>query len=446
MDAAVAGRTRGTGRDRRAWSSSLLLGVAFAAGAMAVSLLVVPAVSTPGRWGVTGDLWMVTGAARTVWSGALGYVYQNHFDWYSLPLSAVLLAPVVGLGDHLGLVDGWPAPVAHPTMWLLVEPYTLLFGIFFLHALRKTAWELGARRRLWLVQLAGVAVVLAPAAQWGHFEDVIALTCVLHALRALLRSDPLRSPLWLAAAISSKQWAVMVVPFVVLAAPAGRRLRAGLLAASLPAAFAALTLSVDWPDASRALLFPSVVLAGNPGHAAFFAHWFGTHGSVLGRALAVLASPAVAWRTRRWRHPAQLLAALSFVLTLRALMEPVNFSYYWSPGLATAVLAVISASRSVRRRDLVLPVAASLWTMCPTQGHTWMMHLIPTVTSSALWWAGEIVLLGLVGIRTVAAARAAAPGASPVACLRIGVKVPAARPILQPMSTAAGIGEQPWTR
>ncbi len=397
-------------RDRRCWTSSIAIGVGFTVVAMAFSLLALPAFAGVHAWIVPGDIWMVTGAALHVWNGALGYVYEVNSNWYSLPLSAILLAPVVGLSDHLHLVGGTPFPIAHPTSWLLIGPYSLLYGIFLLHAVRRLAWEVGVHRRLWAVQALSVLLVLFPAAQWSHFEDVIALTFVVHATRRVLAGDTSRAALYLAVAIASKQWAMLLVPAVVWAAPVGRRLTTLLLAASLPGALALFTLGVDWRHASHALLFPSVVYSGNPGHLAFFAHWLGSRTSRPARMLALAASPAIAWRTRQWRTPAQLLGALAAVMVVRALLEPVNFSYYWSPALIAAGLSGAAARRRVRWQDWLWPTLAMVWTYPATTSQTWMRLIFPTVTNSAMWWAGEALLLVAASIAVGGACGLRLPG------------------------------------
>ncbi|MGH7442625.1 MAG: hypothetical protein ACREKE_08145, partial [bacterium] len=65
---------------------------------------------------------MVTGAARFIDHGAYPFLYQARNGFDALPLPALLMAPVVALGDHLHLVEGYPEPVLHPTMWLIVGP------------------------------------------------------------------------------------------------------------------------------------------------------------------------------------------------------------------------------------------------------------------------------------------------------------------------------------
>jgi hypothetical protein len=237
-------RPAAAGRDERCWSSSVLIGVSFTGGAKLLSLLVLPAAVGLRGWYVPQDVWMAFDGGRYVWNGALGFVYQGTSS-YATPLSFIVIAPIVGLCDHLGLSEGSPIPLVHPTAWLLVGPFTLLFGILLLQAVRRLAWDLGLRRGLWAVQLLAVLVVLVPAVEWGHFEDVITLTMVVHAARQLIAREPLRAAVFLSVAIASKQWAVVLVALIVIQAARGRRVRCLSLAGALPAALVVFVLGTD---------------------------------------------------------------------------------------------------------------------------------------------------------------------------------------------------------
>src|SRR5579875_3917152 len=124
------------------WISSVGLALIFAAAAMAFSFeSAFGLFGVHGAWFVPADVWMLVGGGRFVWHGVLGYVYQGTGS-YALPLSFIAMAPVSGLSDHLGLLTGFPFPVAHPSAWLLVGPYTLLMNAVLLHAVRRLAWDL----------------------------------------------------------------------------------------------------------------------------------------------------------------------------------------------------------------------------------------------------------------------------------------------------------------
>jgi hypothetical protein len=83
-----------------------------------------------------------------VWHGELANVYDAATAAYALPLSFILMAPVAALVDLYPLVEGI-VPLARPNAWLVVGPYSLLFGVSFVDAVRRLAWDLGQRRHLW---------------------------------------------------------------------------------------------------------------------------------------------------------------------------------------------------------------------------------------------------------------------------------------------------------
>lgn len=365
--------------DPRSWSSSVVIGIGFVVLAMIYSLFVAPLLTANHLWFAPGDVWMAVDGGRYVWHGALGYVYEGT-NSYSLPGFFILLAPVSGLIDHFRLIEGMPYPVPRPSAWLIVGPYTMLFGIFLLHAVRRLGWELGIRKRLWLLQFAAVLTVLVPAACWGHFEDVVALAGVLYAVRFLLRQDYTRAALALSVAITCKEWALLVLPFLLVRVPVGRRTRVSFWSVALPAALAAFTLSVDWADSSRDLLFPKVTAAAAIGHAAVFAGWLGPHASLIGRALSLAAAPVFAWVTRRENRPTQLLRWISAVCLLRALLEPFSYSYYWSPALLLIGMAACQLPIRARAARWVSILVAGIW-------------LMPTKASGIGWWAGLAALL-----------------------------------------------------
>jgi hypothetical protein len=374
-------------RDSHPWSSSIVFGVAFVVFGMAFSLLYFPISAGTSAWQVPTDTWMAVDAGRYIWNGAFGYVYQGT-SAYALPLSFILLAPIAGAIDHFGWVEGAPFPVPHPTAWLLVAPFTLLFGIFALHAIRRLAWDLGVRNKLWAVQLAAVIVVLAPCYLWGHFEDVIAVTFVMYALRRLISHEHLRAAVLLSIAISAKQWALPLVPVVVFTAPGGQRLRTAAVACALPATLVAFVLAADWTDASRALFSPVNMGRITQGHLSFYATWLGSKTSQASRTLGLGIASFVAWHFRRLSRPTTVIAAVALIVGLRPFFEAISYSYYWAPGLALAGCTGLAAHRIFRIRDWVWPVAAVIWAMPRANSAT-----------GSWWWAGEVVIISAVAVR-----------------------------------------------
>lgn len=378
--------TRTGERAGRVWSTSIGLGLVTALLLTAYALLWMPVVHGDHAWIVAGDWWEGVTTGRQVAYGALGYVYQQGHGFYALPLLPILLAPAVAVGDHLGLVQGYPLPVAHPTLWLAVGPYALLWGILLLYAIRRAAWEYGIRDRLWAVQLIGVIAVLVPCGVWGHPEDVLALTGLLASATCARQGRLDRAAVALALAISAKQWALLAIPFLLLAVPAGRRLRAVVLSVSLPAVLAGFVLAVDWPDASRALLAPTV-----PTNIPFGHHGplvlLGTTASRPARVLALLLGPLAAWSVRRRPGADTLLFGLGAALLSRALLEPVVFAYYFSPGIAVLALALIARSPQRWLAVLGWVTLASAWSL-------------PRSPATLTWWCGELVILAAGGVLT----------------------------------------------
>lgn len=376
-------------RDRGALPSSLTIGVAFGCLAMLYSLVLYRYqvrwehnVRIP-LWYAPQDIWNTFNAGRFVWHGLLGNVYTWSGQSYALPLSYILAAPVAAIIDHYHLVEGL-FPLVQPSAWPLVAIFTLCFNIFLLDAVRRIAWDLGVRRRLWQIQVAAVFVVLVPAFQFAHFEDVLALTFLLHACRYMFRAQPIRAALLLSLAISSKQWAILAIPLFVVLSPRGRRLLALAVSGFLPGLFVLLVVSSDPRHGFQSVFSPESPLnpKHNPGHFSFFYTWFGSKTSRATRSASVVLSPIVAWLFRHSRRAEVLLAGLSIVLVVRPLFEPTNFAYYWMPAFLFAGIVGVAAHRTFRVRDWIFQAFAILWTVPASNSNT-----------SLRWWAIQAVLL-----------------------------------------------------
>lgn len=382
-------------RDRLALPSSIIIAIVFGAAAMLYSLVLFQyqfrwqhGVKT-NAWYAPMDIWNIVDGGRYVWHGALGYVYTSAGQSYALPLSYILTAPISAVIDHFHLVEGL-LPLPRPSAWPLVAAFSLLFNIFLLDAVRRLAWDLDVRRRLWLIQSSAVLVVLVPAFALAHFEDVLALTFLLHAFRFLIRQESLKAAVLLSLAISSKQWAVLVIPLFVIWTPRGRRLLTLLLSAALPGLLILIVLTSDPQNAFQALFSPDSPLnaRANPGHFSFFYSWFGGKTSRTTRELAVAMSPLVAIPFRNMRGHAQLLAGMSLVLVVRPLFEPTNFSYYWMPALLLAGLVGVAVHKQFRMRDWLWAILAILWALPHGNQRT-----------ALWWWAVESFFLGALSIQ-----------------------------------------------
>lgn len=373
--------------DSRAFASVLITATLFGIAAMVYSLVMYRFQMRwehgfkADIWFQPGDVWLMVDGGRFVWHGALGYVYQGVGQSYALPLPYILLAPIAAIVDHFHLVEPL-VPIPRASGWPVLGPYILLFNVFVLDAVRRLAWDLGMRSRLWRVQVVAVLVVCVPAFEFGHFEDVLALTFVLHAVRYLLLRRPVMSCLLLSLAISSKQWAVLAVPLVLVLTPKGRRIVASVSAAALPGVFVLIVLLTDPRHGLAALFSPTSPKKTDPGHVSLFLTWFGSRTSQISRALAVCASPFVAWGFRRLGRPAMLLGALSVLLVLRPLFEPVVYAYYWMPAFVAAGMVGVAVSKSVRLRDWIWQVTAIVWSLPHSNPRT-----------EGLWWVVELSLV-----------------------------------------------------
>jgi hypothetical protein len=383
-------------------------------------------------WAQSGDVWQIVDAGRYVWHGALGYVYQGTSYSYALPLSFIVMAPISGLIDDLHLVEGAPYAFPHPSAWALVLPYTLLFGIFLLHAVRRLAWELEVRRGLLGVQVTACAVVLFPCYYWGHFEDALALAFVLYAVCRLLRSQYLAAGLMLSLAISSKQWAALILPLVIVLTPSGQRIRTLLAASAWPLFLATFVLGADWPDASRALFSPVNMGSNTPGHLSVYAAWLGAQTSRASRTLGLLVAPLLAWRFRKVAGPGHALMAIAVLLSIRPFSEAISYAYYWSPCLLVAGFVGLAAHKRFRWPDWAWQMGTIAWSM--PRGNS---------ATTAWWWAGLMVLLGATTVQMLRNARVAfGQRRSPL----LSVKPAAIEPIPNPMTLAPTAGDSSWTR
>lgn len=362
--------------DRRALRSTLLVGLPGIAAVLLLYTVVYPTVTGGEMW-LAPDIPMATVPGLALLHGHLGAVYANRY-FYDLPLSL----PVTGFIQQVLL---W----LHIRWWrdqfVVTEIVYMLIGLVPVYLARRLAWALGLRRRLTALQAATFAVVALPTAEWGHLEDVIALIFVMLALRSLMGERPVAAAVYLSLAVSSKQWAVMLIPVVVLSAPVGRRVRTLAAAVALPAALAGAFLIVDLHEALRAFTSPVTQVKGFPGHPWIAGAWLGPHSSAANRAGAVLIATGFAWMQRRRLHESEALVTIgALTLLIRPLTETINYAYYWIPGLTLLLVATCTAHPGRRWQPWLWAVAALVWTL-PRSNDAPAMALG--------WWAGELLLL-----------------------------------------------------
>lgn len=374
----------------RAWRAAVVLGLVLIACSFAFALLYplvlghgCPCRDRDGRLvlvlATSRDLWIAVDAARYVANGALGFVYESSPYLTALPLFPILLAPLVAVGDALGLSEP-PAPTA--TMYYLLGPFTVGLAMPLLHQIRGLVRDAGDRGSALSVQVWTALLVAVPIlVVCGHGEDALALIALLTAVRLAARERWAAAGFLLGLAIASKQWAVLALPVLVVRSP--RRERPGLAAASLalPAALALFTLAVDWSHASRALLHPPNY--PGYGHAAL---WVDAGVATVVTApfrLGVLVL-AVILAGRCRAGTSRLLAVLGLTLLARCAFEPVVHVYYLAPGLCLLLLHE-RATTGRCTRTAVLGGLLVAW--------------FPVHPAPPLWWAVTALLGGAIAYR-----------------------------------------------
>jgi hypothetical protein len=380
-------RTGRNGPTDRAWRAAVVLGLALIACSFAFALLyplvlghgcpcrdrdgqLVLVVATP------RDFWVAVEAARYVANGALGFVYESSRYLTALPLYPILLAPLVAVGQALGLSEP-PAPTA--TMYLLLAPFTVGLATPLLLQVRGLVRETAAgasalSAQVWTALLVGMPVLVV----CGHGEDALALLALLAAVRLGGRERWVAAGFLVGFAVASKQWAVLALPPLLARSPQGERSRLVGASLALPVALALFVLAVDWSHASRALLHPP----NYPGYG-HAAPWVDDEAATVVTApfrLAVLAlAVALAGRCGRGTSPSRLLAVLGLTLLARCAFEPVVHVYYLAPGLCLLLLH----ERVATGRCARTAVLGSL-----------LVAWFPIHPAPALWWA-VAALLGI---------------------------------------------------
>ena len=234
-----------------------------------------------------------------------------------------------------------------------------------------------AGNRAWLLFLVcGAGGALAyQALLYGHPEDLLATGCAVGAILAARAGMTWRAAALLVLAIVAKQWAVLAILPVAMAAP-----RHGIRIAAAGALFTAALLGLQMtPSASgghgaltqTGLLFHPHQLFwpfGVPATPEFIA---GGHGTRMGPGwLAGLTRPliigagtavAIAWwlRSGPARNRDDVLLVFALALLLRCMLDPWNLVYYHLP-----LVVALAAWEARRGRDLPalsVVVTAACW-------------------------------------------------------------------------------------
>jgi hypothetical protein len=364
--------------ERRRWALGCALAVVVVG--MVVSLLWLPVFRHEYKWATPGDFWGTLRASHDVQWGAIGYLFapdSGSRPVLTLPGLEILFVPLAWLSSLLGLSEGFPIVLPHPTSWLLFAPVILASSAVLLVAVDCLAERLGAsRRRRRLVCLLTAAFAYPALGLWGHPEDVLALGLAIFALLAVDEGRVTRAGWLMSMALALKLDVVLVV--VVLAFMVPRRRLAGFVgrAAALPVFLAVVCLGSNPHDTWYVLSNQP-----EPVHAQWGTSWLSLAHSLGGHVIAgattrrfgVVAGVLVcAWLYRRARHHAVDLAlglwAVGLVLAVRCFFEAELYPYYFLPVLVVFLVLAAGRSRLVlvaTAFSSVVLFALSQWQMRP---------------------------------------------------------------------------------
>jgi hypothetical protein len=265
-------------------------------------------------------------------------VNQPLMGSFSLLLRAPFVAPVFsGSLDSVYFMGALPCLLA-----------TIALGL----ALARMLADRG--QPPWVQGLAAGLAVINPitfrALHWGHPEELLAAALCVGAVLAALREREVAAGIMLGLALATKQWALIAVLPVLLAAPR-RRILLACLSASIAAALT-LPLMLAQPDQFETVArsaagqgaasvsttpwnvwWPLATLETLPamGERWMAPAWVATVSHPL---IAGLAAPLslLLWR-RRDRRPDDALLLLALLFLLRCLLDNWNNDYYHAPFL-----------------------------------------------------------------------------------------------------------------
>jgi hypothetical protein len=336
-------------------------------------------------------------------------------------LSLVLRAPFVAVADPLGgklLME----------YRLGVFPCVVALGLLGLGLARLIPGP-----DQWPIRLLVFGLVIAgpptfKALYWGHPEELLAAALAVGAVLVAPKRAGLAA-LMLGGALATKQWALLaVIPVLVAAAPE-KRLRTVVTAGAVALAFAAPMAIGDldrFVDQNRA--------AGHagPGVTASSLWWaFGdvvhtetlptgkeVHNYAIPKAITRAAEPLALivtfglsllfWRRRACYGPADALTLLALVMLLRCILDPMTISYHHAP-----FYVALAASEVLRTRKLPVLTLVAAGVLLGTAQLATTPDLL-----NALYLAWSIPLAGFLGVTLFArsllgSARSWAPTATP---------------------------------
>lgn len=369
--------------------------VALVAIGMTYTLYWEPVVRHHAYWIVAGDIWGTFRSAHYIGWGDFGGVYAAGTSLITFPGILLVLAPVAMLSGVLGLTEGFPYFLTHPTAWYVLGPVEMLVSCTVLFACDALAQRLGASSgRRALVAVAGAAALWNVVIIWGHPEDALAIAFAVYALVFGLDGRWTGAGWLFGAAVATQPVVVLMLP--VLVAMAGKRHAPGLLLRSvlLAAVLLVTPLVAEFHVTAHALLdqpnFPNIDHA-TP-WTALAPRLSGSGRSLAvaagpGRVVALLLACGLGWWARRWRYrPELLMWAVCVALALRCFTESVMDPYYVWPPLALG-LVVAGAKADLWRLVPVAVVVAFMTAVSNWHLEMWM------------WWgvmtAGIVLVMAL---------------------------------------------------
>jgi hypothetical protein len=328
------------------------------------------------------------------------------------PISLVLRAPFVALADAFG--GG-----------LLVQyrlgsfPCIVALGLLAVALARRIKPELG-----WPIQLLTAGLVLAgpmtfKALFWGHPEEALAVALAIGAVLAAGRR-PLVAALMLGIAIATKQWAILaVIPVLVAAAPE-YRLRMLLGAGTLAFLCFVPMMLGDWDR-----FWAQNHANGNSGPGVTPSSIWWIFGDVTGKSpgltggevnvyglpkdLSEITEPlAIAvtfglsilfWFRRRAYVLADALTLLALVMLVRCMLDPLAISYHHLPFYVALAAAEVVRTRRLPLLTLVtagvLLATSELATMPNLQNAVYLAWTLPLTLFLGLSLFAPRVLVAL---------------------------------------------------
>ncbi len=377
--------------DPHPWRAAIGLGSLSVVAGMVYSIWLAPAAAHTSCWWLNREAWFPLQTARYVANGAYPFLYEAQRDWVAGPLLPVLLAPVSAIGDHFLLLGSAEYPTCHPTLWLFFGPVGLATTIPFLHASRALAWEVrppeGGRspKVVWVQVAMTLAIVPNVIIVWSHFEDPLALACLLLSIREGLRRRWARSAVYMGLGIGFKQWCVLGLILLLVLVDREQRRRWLTIALGIPLFLYGIPLAADPRSAIPALFGAKAWLV--KGHAAL---WEDVGKRVVAgtpfRGLIILVVVALTWRFSRDPSWQGLLAALGLSFIANVFLEPTTFAYYVCPAFAFLILVAYTQGTRIAYPTM-LAIAAGVW---------FLLHPDPV-----LWWMVLASLLVLASVPSV---------------------------------------------